>query len=150
MNIQVRSSMINRNRDVCSVEGPEHRGPVARAGSGAEGPIAVAQQGLMARRATMTLIGEAGSEAVVPLKGGAIPARLDARGLRAVLPAGQAIPIKLPMLAMGGIAGQPVTPTPPAVLRAPALGDGALGGQRSGVTINFQVHAMDASSFRAS
>jgi hypothetical protein len=86
INIQVTSLMININRCMCSVEGLGTGGPVAMASSRAEGPITVAQQGLMARRTTMTLIGEAGPEAVMPLKGGAIPARLDARGLRAVLP----------------------------------------------------------------
>jgi hypothetical protein len=58
INIQVTSSMININRCMCSVEGLGTGGPVAMVSSGAEGSITVAQQGLMARRATMTLIGE--------------------------------------------------------------------------------------------
>jgi hypothetical protein len=80
------------------------------ASSGAEGPIAVTQHGLMVHSPTLALIGEAGPEAVVPLRHGVIPAKITARGLQAVLPSGDRMPIALPTLAMDGMVGQPLAP----------------------------------------
>ncbi|MGH8064537.1 MAG: tape measure protein [Candidatus Entotheonellia bacterium] len=131
------------------------------------------QHGGQVARATMALIGEAGPEAVVPLKNNAIPAMLDAWGrLNAVLPTGFKIPtapeglhvpgfasggvvgapLHVPSFAMGGIVGLPASP-PSLVSVAGARGDrGGEGtpGQARPITVNFTVNTPDANSFRAS
>jgi hypothetical protein len=89
INIQVRSSMININRDVCSVEGPRHQGTSGQGwerGRRADRRRPARPHG---SRVTLARIGEAGPEAVIPLKGGAIPAMQDLQGrLRAIVPSG--------------------------------------------------------------
>jgi hypothetical protein len=74
INIQVRSSRININRYVCSVEGPRHWGASGQGwerGRRADHRRPAWPHG---SRVTLVRIGEAGPEAVIALKGGAIPA----------------------------------------------------------------------------
>jgi len=98
-------------------------------------------------QATMALLGEAGAEAVVPMRGGAIPARRLGGGLVASLPGGRSIPIRIAAMATGGV----VNPLPGATAfsaQASAGNQGASG--REGPLVVMHVSTPDAGSFRQS
>jgi len=82
------------------------------AGAYAGGRLGRAQQGAVLRGPTMLLAGEAGPEAVIPLRHGGIPVALDAAGRPgARLPSGATIPLMpMPRLADGGVIGGSALP----------------------------------------
>ena len=82
------------------------------AGAYAGSRLRRAQQGAVLRGPTMLLAGEAGAEAIIPLRHGGIPVSLDAAG-RPVsrLPSGVTIPLlPMPRLADGGVIGSSALP----------------------------------------
>jgi len=93
------------------------------AGAYAGSRLGQAQHGAVLHGPTMLLAGEAGAEAIIPLRHGGIPVSLDAAG-RPVsrLPSGVTLPLMpMPRLAEGGvIGGDALTPTWGGMGTAPA------------------------------
>jgi soluble lytic murein transglycosylase-like protein len=127
-------------------------GGTMTAGSGAEGAAtAMAASGGTFGRPTMALIGEAGPEAVIPLRGGRIPTLRTAAGLVATMPSGARVPLATPQVpgfALGGVVGSPA-PSPrvgASAWREPT-GGGWGGG---GPTVIQHIQTPDLASFKAS
>jgi hypothetical protein len=102
----------------------------------------------------MLLAGEAGSEAIIPLKQGGIPVSLDAGGrLVSRLPSGLTIPLSpMPRMAEGGMVGEWVAPQGVAAGRPGGAVDGRAryAAERPGPLVQMTVVTPDASGFRAS